>query len=44
MARVAAFQLHHEEYRGIGVWFWDPSWFQGAYQRAIEGLKARLEG
>ena len=36
--------IQHEEYRGIGVWFWDPSWFEGAYQRAIEGLKARLEG
>ena len=36
--------VQHEEYRGIGVWFWDPSWVEDAYQRAIEGLKARLEG
>lgn len=32
----------HEDYRGIGVWFWDPSWFEGAYGRAIDGLAERL--
>ncbi|MEM6296482.1 MAG: SRPBCC family protein [Myxococcota bacterium] len=32
----------HEEYRGLGVWFWDPSWYEGAYGRALEGLRDRL--
>ena len=32
----------HEEYRGIGVWFWDPSWFEAAYARANEALKNRV--
>ena len=32
----------HEDYRGIGVWFWDPSWFQSAYAEAIESLKDRV--
>lgn len=32
----------HEEYRGIGVWFWDPSWFETAYARANEALSARV--
>ena len=34
--------IQHEDYRGIGVWFWDPSWFEGAYGRAIDGLAERL--
>ena len=34
--------VQHEYYRGIGVWFWDPSWFEGAYGRAIEGLGERV--
>jgi hypothetical protein len=29
----------YEEYRGIGVLFWDPSWYESAYQRAIEALR-----
>lgn len=33
--------VQHEEYRGIGVWFWDESWVTPAYQRANEALKAR---
>lgn len=32
----------HEEYRGIGVWFWDPSWFESAYAQANEALRARV--
>lgn len=34
----------HEEYRGIGVWFWDPSWFESAYARANEALRDRVLG
>lgn len=34
--------VQHEEYRGIGVWFWDPSWFEGAYGRANEALRDRV--
>ena len=29
----------HQEYRGIGVWFWDPSWFESACARANEALR-----
>ncbi len=36
--------IQHEEYRGIGVWFWDPSWFQTAYAEANEALKKRVTG
>jgi hypothetical protein len=32
----------HEEYRGIGVLFWNPSWFESAYQRANEALRDRV--
>ena len=32
----------HEEYRGIGVWFWDYSWVESAYARANEALKKRV--
>ncbi len=34
----------YEEYRGVGVWFWDPSWFEVQYQKAIESLRDRLVG
>lgn len=34
----------HEEYRGIGVWFWDPSWFETAYAQANEALRDRVAG
>ncbi|MEM9068988.1 MAG: hypothetical protein AAGE52_10800 [Myxococcota bacterium] len=34
--------VQHEYYRGIGVWFWDPSWYEDAYERAIEGLGRRV--
>lgn len=32
----------HEEYRGIGVWFWDYSWVETAYSQANEALKNRV--
>ena len=32
----------HEEYRGIGVWFWDYGWVEPAYSRANEALKKRV--
>ena len=32
----------HEEYRGIGVWFWDYSWVEPAYARANEALKKKV--
>ncbi len=32
----------HEEYRGIGVWFWDSSWVEPAYARANEALRERM--
>ena len=32
----------HEEYRGIGVWFWDPAWVEEAYQEELAALDARL--
>ena len=36
--------IQHEDYRGIGVWFWDPSWFQTAYGEAIVALRDRVAG
>jgi hypothetical protein len=32
-----------EEYRGIGVLFWDPSWVEAAYRQANENLRLRIE-
>lgn len=32
----------HEEYRGVGVWFWDASWVEPAYARANEALRQRV--
>jgi len=34
--------IQHEEYRGIGVWFWDPGWVEDAYNKANENLKVRV--
>ena len=34
--------VQHEEYRGIGVWFWDAGWVEPAYSRANEALKQRV--
>ena len=31
-----------EEYAGVGVLFWDPSWYEAAYGRAIAAMKDRL--
>ena len=33
----------HEEYRGIGVWFWDPAWVEEAYRDALVALERHLE-
>ena len=32
----------HEEYRGIGVLFWDSSWVEPAYRKANEALRNRV--
>jgi len=32
----------HEEYRGIGVWFWNPAWVEEAYRKGLAALDARL--
>ena len=32
----------YEEYRGLWVWFWDPSWFESAYAQANEALEKRV--
>lgn len=32
----------HEEYRGIGVWFWDPAWVEDAYGDGLVALEERL--
>lgn len=32
----------HEEYSGIGVWFWNYSWVEPAYSQANEALKTRV--
>lgn len=34
--------IQHEEYRGFGVWFWDYSWVEPAYQKSNEALRARV--
>ena len=36
--------IQHEEYRGLGVWFWDASWVEPAYQRSLEALSDRVAG
>lgn len=35
--------VQREDFRGIGVWFWDPSWFETAYGDAIQNLRQRVE-
>lgn len=35
--------IQHEDYRGIYVLFWNPSWYERSYQKALENLKARIE-
>ena len=34
--------IQHEEYRGIGVWFWNPAWVEGAYADGLRALEERL--
>ena len=34
----------HEEYRGIGVWFWSPDWVEGVYEEALVALEDRVGG
>lgn len=34
--------VQREEYRGVGVLFWDESWIEPAYSRANEALKRRV--
>ncbi|MEM9556791.1 MAG: SRPBCC domain-containing protein [Acidobacteriota bacterium] len=34
--------VQHEEYRGLGVWFWDASWVEPMYMRANEALRERV--
>ena len=33
----------HEEYRGLYVWFWDPSPVERAYTQALVALRDRLD-
>ena len=32
----------HEEYRGLYVWFWDPSWVEDAYGAGLVALRDRV--
>ena len=34
--------VQHEAYRGIGVWFWNPSGVERQYRQANEALRARV--
>ena len=34
--------IQHEEYRGIGVWFWNPAQVEALYQQGLEAIAARL--
>ena len=34
--------IQHEEYRGIGVWFWDPAWYEEAYRDGLAALEEHL--
>ncbi len=36
--------IQHEEYRGIGVLFWDPAWVEDAYEDGNQGLNNYLSG
>ena len=35
--------VQHEEYRGVGVLFYDPAYVQDLYQQGLVSLKERLE-
>ena len=34
--------IQHEEYRGVGVLFWDASWVEPAYRNVNEALRNRV--
>lgn len=34
--------IQQEEYNGIGVWFWDNSWIEPAYNKVNEALRDRV--
>jgi hypothetical protein len=34
--------IQHEEYRGVGVLFWDPAWVEDAYKEGNRGLSEYL--
>ena len=34
--------IQHEEYRGVGVLFWDASWVEPAYRNVNEALRTRV--
>ena len=36
--------IQHEEYRGIGVWFWNPASTESAYGDGLVALESRLDG
>lgn len=36
--------IQHEEYRGIGVWFWNPAWVESAYRDGLLALETHLGG
>lgn len=36
--------IQHEEYRGVGVLFYDPSYVQVLYAEGLAALKVRIEG
>jgi hypothetical protein len=35
--------IQHEVDKGLGMWFWDSSWIEPAYQKANENIKKYLE-
>lgn len=34
--------IQEEQYRGIGVWFWNPAWVESAYRDSLVALESRL--
>ena len=36
--------IQHEEYGGIGVWFWSPAWTESAYRDGLVALESHLDG
>ena len=33
--------VQHEEYHGIGVWFWDESWVEPAYANTFRSARGK---